>query len=65
MLKQRTVARLLRAIQPQVDAVREGLAVFVSDELRATLRRCCTVSPVNSLRPLGPGQALLYIEDGR
>jgi hypothetical protein len=39
----------LHAIKPQVDAVVEGLAVFVSDELRASLRQFCTVVDVQLL----------------
>jgi hypothetical protein len=34
--------RLLASIKPQVDAVREGLSVFVNEALRAKLRKCCT-----------------------
>ena len=41
--------RLFHAIKPQVDAVVEGLAVFVSDELRASLRECCTVGDIQLL----------------
>jgi hypothetical protein len=41
--------RLFHAIKPQVDAVVEGLAVFVSDELRASLRDCCTVGDIQLL----------------
>ena len=41
--------RLFHAIKPQVDAVVEGLAVFVSDELRASLREFCTVGDVQLL----------------
>jgi hypothetical protein len=41
--------RLFHAIKPQVDAVVEGLAVFVSDELRASLRQYCTVGDVQLL----------------
>ena len=41
--------RLFQAIKPQVDAVVEGLAVFVSDELRASLRECCTVGDIQLL----------------
>ena len=41
--------RLFHAIKPQVDAVVEGLAVFVNDELRAGLRDCCTVGDVQLL----------------
>ena len=41
--------RLFHAIKPQVDAVVEGLAVFISDELRASLRDCCTVGDVQLL----------------
>jgi hypothetical protein len=41
--------RLFHAIKPQVDAVVEGLAVFVSDELRASLREFCTVGNIQLL----------------
>jgi hypothetical protein len=41
--------RLFHAVKPQVDAVVEGLAVFVSDELRASLRDCCTVGDIQLL----------------
>ena len=41
--------RLFHAVRPQVDAVVEGLAVFVSDELRASLRELCTVGDVQLL----------------
>jgi hypothetical protein len=41
--------RLFHAIKPQVDAVVEGLGVFVSDELRASLRELCTVGDVQLL----------------
>jgi hypothetical protein len=41
--------RLFHAVKLQVDAVVEGLAVFVSDELRASLRDCCTVGDVQLL----------------
>jgi hypothetical protein len=34
--------RLLHSIQPQIGAVREGLAVFLNEGLRATLRQCST-----------------------
>ena len=36
--------RLVKSIEAQVGAVREGLGVFVDDEVRATLRSCCTVA---------------------
>jgi hypothetical protein len=38
--------QLFHAIKPQVDAVIEGLAVFVSDELRVSLREFCTVGDI-------------------
>ena len=41
--------RLCHAIKPQVDAVVEGLAVFVSDELRASLREFCTFRDIQLL----------------
>jgi hypothetical protein len=41
--------RLSHAVRPQVDAVVEGLAVFVGDELRASLRDCCTVGDIQLL----------------
>ena len=37
---------LVSAIQPQVAAFRDGLRVFISDELCATIRACCTVAEV-------------------
>ena len=40
---------LLACIKPQVDAVREGLGVFVNEALRATLRKCCTVADIQLL----------------
>ena len=36
--------RLVGAIHEQIDAVREGLAVWLDDELRAKLRRFCTIA---------------------
>ena len=36
--------RLVKSIEEQVGAVREGLGVFVDDATRATLRSCCTVA---------------------
>ena len=36
--------RLVKSIEEQVGAVREGLGVFVDDAVRATLRTCCTVA---------------------
>lgn len=36
--------RLVKSIEEQVGAVRDGLGVFVDDDVRATLRSCCTVA---------------------
>jgi E3 ubiquitin-protein ligase NEDD4 len=52
--------RLFHAIKPQVDAVVEGLAVFVNDELRASLRQYCTVGDVQLLIS---GVAALDVDD--
>ena len=52
--------RLFHAIKPQVDAVVEGLAVFVSDELRASLREFCTVGDIQLLIS---GVAKLDVDD--
>ena len=41
--------RLISSIKPQVDAVREGLAVFLHEGLRATLRKCSSVSDIQLL----------------
>ena len=43
-------------------AVREGLGVFVNDELRASLRRCCTVADIQLLMC---GVAEIDVEDWR
>eukprot|EP01052_Picozoa_sp_SAG31_P024215 SAG31_NODE_2044_length_6580_cov_2.757445_7_plen_769_part_00 len=41
--------RLLDAIQPQIEAFLTGLAVFLSAELLAQLRQCCTVGELQLL----------------
>jgi hypothetical protein len=51
-----------RVHRPQVGAVREGLGVFVNDELRASLRRCCTVADIQLLMC---GVAEIDVEDWR
>ena len=42
--------------------MREGLGVFVNDELRAALRRCCTVADIQLLMC---GVAEIDVEDWR
>ena len=41
--------RLVGSIRPQIEAFRRGLAVFLTDPLRASLRSCCTVADVQLL----------------
>ena len=41
--------RLVGAISEQVEAVREGLSVFITEDLRATLLQCCTVADIQLL----------------
>ena len=41
--------RLVGSIRPQIEAFRQGLAVFLTDPLRASLRSCCTVADVQLL----------------
>ena len=41
--------RLVGAIGPQVAAFRNGLGVFVDEDLRATVRACCSVADVQLL----------------
>jgi hypothetical protein len=41
--------RLVHAISAQITAFREGLGVFIDDDLRSTLSRCCTVSDIQLL----------------
>lgn len=41
--------RLVGAISDQVEAVREGLSVFITEDLRATLLQCCTVAEIQLL----------------
>ena len=41
--------RLVGAIQPQIAFFRDGLEVFVTAELRATLRQCATVADLQLL----------------
>eukprot|EP01051_Picozoa_sp_SAG22_P011671 SAG22_NODE_1145_length_5374_cov_15.659526_4_plen_193_part_00 len=41
--------RLLGAIRPQVEAFRAGFQVFVTPELLAQLRQCCTVAELQLL----------------
>ena len=41
--------RLIGAIQPQINAFQGGLAVFLNDELRGKLRKCCTVGQMQIL----------------
>ena len=41
--------KLVGAIHKQLSAFREGLGVFVDDELRASLRKCCTVADIQLL----------------
>ena len=43
------VHRLVGAIGPQVAAFRNGLGVFVDEDLRATVRACCSVADVQLL----------------
>jgi len=41
--------RLVGAIGAQVEAFRNGLGVFLDDDLRATLRACCSVADIQLL----------------
>ena len=41
--------RLVGAIKDQVEAVREGLSVFITEGLRETLLQCCTVADIQLL----------------
>ena len=41
--------RLVGAIKDQVEAVREGLSVFITEDLRETLLQCCTVADIQLL----------------
>ena len=41
--------RLVGAIRPQIAAFRDGLSLFVDDELRATVRQCCSEVDVQLL----------------
>ena len=44
-----TKNRLVDAIKDQVEAVREGLSVFITEDLRETLLQCCTVDDIQLL----------------
>jgi len=52
--------KLVGAVDEQVSAFREGLSVFVSDDLCATLRACCTVGEI---RLLLCGSAEIDVDD--
>ena len=41
--------RLIGAIRPQIAAFRDGLSLFVDDELCATVRQCCSEVDVQLL----------------
>ena len=41
--------RLIHEIREQISAFQEGLGVFVDEDLRSTLCRCCTVSDIQLL----------------
>ena len=52
--------RLVGEIRPQIDAFREGLGVFVNDEVGAQLRQLCTVADVQVLLC---GEAEIDVDD--